>query len=96
MGSQRQVKPSMGRDRAIVSLETAMHSLYLSSQDSHWQQFDTTCSFISAPSGTIWTALNLQGQKNAACEKHIWLSLALSLVCLDSARVCSFHVIDKL
>ena len=39
-------------------------------------------------SGTIWTVINLQGQKNDACESRPGcLSLALSLVCLDSARV---------
>ena len=37
------------------------------------------------PTGTIWTIMNLQYQKNAACE--CCLSLVLSLVCLDSTRV---------
>ena len=34
---------------------------YMSGQDSRWQQFDITCSLISAPHTLQWTVMNLQG-----------------------------------
>ena len=39
------------RDRAILCLQqsTKTATVYMSGQDGHWQQFDTTCSLISAP-----------------------------------------------
>ena len=41
------------------------------------------------PSGTIWTVMNLQGQKNAACENRLdqpchW--------CVRIVLECGFHV----
>ena len=65
----------------------------MSGQDGHGEQFDTTCSLISAPqwhhtSHSAWTVMDLHGQINAVRESRpAWSSLALSLVCLDSARV---------
>ena len=55
-------------------------------------QFDTTCSLISvphvAPHTPQWTVMNLHDQINAACESRPGHPhAALSLVCLDSARV---------
>ena len=36
----------------------------------------------------------IQGQENAACESRpAWLSVALSLVCLDSATHIGFHAV---
>ena len=59
--------------------------MYMSGQDGHWQQFDTTCSLISVPR---WHRHEFTGSENAACESRPgYVFLAQSLVCLDSVRV---------
>ena len=64
----------------------------MSGQDGRWEQFDTTCSLISAPQ---WhhtlTVMNLHGQINDGCESRpghpqpchwsVWIVLE-----------CGFHV----
>ena len=61
MGSRRRVKPSMGTgtEPLCLQLNTETATVYLSGQDDHWQQLDTTCSLISvshalAPYGPSW------------------------------------------
>ena len=51
--------------------ETA--TVYFSGQDGGWQQPDTTCNLIALlvhTSGTMWAVMNVQDQKNAACESR--------------------------
>ena len=43
---------------------------------------------LVCPSGTIHPAMNLHGQINTACESRP----GHPQPCLDSARVCGFHV----
>ena len=88
MESRRWVKPFMGtghRDRAIVSSVTA--TVYLSGQDGRWQQLGITCSLISVPQWHHMDCHEFTGSEKCCLCKQTWLSLALSLVCLDSARV---------
>ena len=46
-------------------------AVYLPGQDGRWQLPDITAALLVRPIGTIWTLMDLQGQKNAACESRI-------------------------
>ena len=92
MGSQRPVKLYTGTEKEPLSSKTA--TVNMSGQDGCWEQFDATCSLISAPNGIIypqWTVMDFHGQINAACESRpgypqlchwsVWIVLE-----------CGFHV----
>ena len=53
VGSQRRVKPSTGTGkeplRVLSKAQKQPQCGYMSGQDGHWEQFNTTCSLISAP-----------------------------------------------
>ena len=69
VGSRRRVKPSMGK---------GTEPLYVQKQPQCACQAKTVpgssltphAALLVHPSGTIWTVMDLQGQKNAACESR--------------------------
>ena len=89
MGSQRWVVLSIGTGMELLCLQqsTKTATVHILVQNGRWQQFDTTCSLISTPSSTIYPVVDRHEFIGSAKCWQTWLSVTLSLVYLDSARV---------
>ena len=61
---------AQGKSRCVLSkAQKQPQCTYMSGQDGRWEQFDTTCSLISAPVAPYtpqWTVMNLHDQIDAA------------------------------
>ena len=73
MGSRRQVKSSMGTETEPLCLHTETATVYVAICQAKTVAGSSSTPHVALlvhPSGTIWTVMDLQGQKNAACESR--------------------------
>ena len=86
LGKLKRVLPAIRAQTVVLCFHyvTEMHTIYRIGQDGHWQRFDTTLILISAPQFPHRPCNAPTRPYRVGKKKQTWLSIATSLIFLDS------------